>query len=358
MTLIKYLYKRFMPVFIGAVAFFSLVLVLVDLLMNLWKFIQNQVPATQVFMLMLYYVPKTVWYAVPLGILFASSFTLSNFYADNELTAIFASGMSLFRFTLPLLVLSFIMSFALFFFEDKLVVNTYAKKTEMQGQMLKEEKSLNNDRIVVLAEGGDVIYKADLYDDAQKRLHNVYFVFRDGHQKLQAVIHADSAKWDEEHKNWRLQNAVQYTNTDNNVVMETVSSAFTVRLVEPAETFRNNTLSVEEVTVKVAKEYIEHLMRTGLPYNEALSLYYKKFAFPFVVFIVVFLSVGLSGKTAKNVMLTSLAFSISAAVLFYVTQMITMLLAKFGYISAFSGAWFPVILFTVMSVVLLRYART
>ncbi len=358
MTLLKYLYKRFMPVFIGAVAFFSLVLVLVDLLMNLWKFIQNQVPATQVFMLMLYYVPKTVWYAVPLGILFASSFTLSNFYADNELTAIFASGMSLFRFTLPLLVLSFVMSFALFFFEDKLVVNTYAKKTEMQGQMLKEEKSLNNDRIVVLAEGGDVIYKADLYDDAQKRLHNVYFVFRDEHQKLQAVIHADSAKWDDGHKNWRLQNAVQYTNTDNNVVMETVSSAFTERLVEPAETFRNNTLSVEEVTVKVAKEYIEHLMRTGLPYNEALSLYYKKFAFPFVVFIVVFLSIGLSGKTAKNVMLTSLAFSISAAVLFYVTQMITMLLAKFGYISAFTGAWFPVILFTVMSVVLLRYART
>jgi lipopolysaccharide export system permease protein len=358
MTLVKYLYKRFMPVFIGAVAFFSLVLVLVDLLMNLWKFIQNQVPASQVFMLMLYYVPKTIWYAVPLGILFASSFTLSNFYANNELTAIFASGVSLFKFTLPLLVFSLIMSLALFFFEDRLVVNTYARKTEIQGQLLKEEKSLNNDRIVVLAEGGNVIYKADLYDDAQKRLHNVYFVFRDKHEILQAVIHADSAKWDEDHKNWRLQNAVQYTNRNNTIVMENVSSAYTERLVEPAETFRNNTISVEEVTVKVAKEYIEHLMRTGLPYNEAQSLYYKKFAFPFVVFIVVFLSVGLSGKTAKNVMLTSLAFSISAAVLFYVTQMVTMLLAKFGYISAFSGAWFPVILFTVISVVLLRYART
>ncbi|MFA6856457.1 MAG: LptF/LptG family permease [Treponema sp.] len=358
MTLVKYLYRRFIPVFIGAVAFFSLVLVLVDLLMNLWKFIQNQVPATQVFMLMLYYVPKTIWYAVPLGILFASSFTLSNFYADNELTAVFASGVSLFKFTLPLLGFSFVMSFVLFIFEDKLVVNTYAKKTEMQSQMLKEEKSLNNDRIVVLAEGGNVIYKADLYDDAQKRLYNVYFIFRDGHQNLQAVIHADSAKWDILQKIWRLQNAMQYTNRNGTIVLETVSAEYTGRLVEPAETFRNNTISVEEVTVKVAKEYVEHLMRTGLPYNESLSLYYKKFAFPFVVFIVVFLSIGLSGRTAKNVMLTSLAFSISAAVLFYVTQMVTMLLAKFGYISAFSGAWFPVILFTVISVVLLRGART
>jgi lipopolysaccharide export system permease protein len=358
MTLIKYLYKKFMPVFIGAVAFFSLVLVLVDLLMNLWKYIQNQVPATQVFMLMLYYIPKTVWYAVPLGILFASSFTLSNLYANNELTAIFASGVSLFKFTLPLLIFSFFMSFALFFFEDRIVVNTYARKSEMQSQMLKEEKSFNNDRIVVLAEGGNIIYKADLYDDAQQRLHNVYFVFRDKKQNLQAVIHADSARWDEDLKNWRLQNAVQYTNKDNTITVEDVSSVFANRLVEPAETFRNNTISVEEVTVKVAGEYIEHLMRTGLPYNEALSLYYKKFAFPFVVFIVVFLSIGLSGRTAKNVMLTSLAFSISAAVLFYVTQMVTMLLAKFGYISAFTGAWFPIILFTILSVVLLRFART
>jgi lipopolysaccharide export system permease protein len=358
MILAKYLYKRFMPVFAGAVAFFSLVLVLVDLLMNLWKFIQNQVPVLQVFYLMLLYVPKTVWYAVPLGILFASSFTLSNLYADNELTAVFASGVSLFKFALPLLVFSFFMSFALFAFEDRLVVKTYAKKTEMQSQMLKEEKSFNNDRIVVLAEGGNIIYKADFYDDAQKRLHNVYFIFRDKNQKMQAVIHADSAKWDDEAGKWKLQNGMQYTNKSGAIEMESVSAEFTNRLVEPAETFRNNTISVETVTVKEAKEYVEHLVRTGLPYNEELSLYYKKFAFPFVVFIVVFLSIGLSGKTSKNVMLTSLAFSISAAVLFYVTQMITMLLAKFGYISAFSGAWFPVILFTIISVVLLRFART
>ena len=99
-------------------------------------------------------------------------------------------------------------------------------------------------------------------------------------------------------------------------------------------------------------------MRTGLPFGEALSLYYKKFAFPFIVFIVVFLSIGLSGRSRKNVMLISLALSIGAAVLFYVTQMITMLLAKFGYITAFSGAWFPVILFIIVSALLLRFTRT
>ena len=76
------------------------------------------------------------------------------------------------------------------------------------------------------------------------------------------------------------------------------------------------------------------------------------------MFIVVFLSIGLSGKSRKNVLLISLSLSVSAAVLFYVLQMITTLLSKFGYISPFMGAWFPVFFFTAGSAVLLKYSRT
>ncbi|MBP3710734.1 MAG: LptF/LptG family permease [Treponema sp.] len=358
MILVKYLYKQFFPILFGAIILSAVVLNLVDLLMNLWRYIQNQVPASEVFRIMLLYTPKTFWYAIPLGILFATSYTLSALYAHNELTAVFASGVSLFRFTVPLLVLAFFMSFGLFFLDDKLAVNTYARKQELQNELLNQQQTLDNNSLVILAEGGNIIYKASVYDNAQKRLYDVYLVFRNDDKTLGAVIHADTALWDETAGHWRLQNATQYAPRDEKIVMGAVLHDFINRLTEPPETFRNNVLSVEEVTAGEAKEYIEHLKRTGLPYNEALSLYYKKFSFPFIVFIVVFLSIGLSGHATKNVMLISLALSIGAAVAFYVTQMVTMLLAKFGYISAFSGAWFPVFLFVVISIVLLRFTRT
>ena len=86
--------------------------------------------------------------------------------------------------------------------------------------------------------------------------------------------------------------------------------------------------------------------------------YYKKYSFPFIVFLVVFVSIGLTGKTKKNVLLVSLASCIGASVLFYVMMMITMVLAKHGYISPFMGAWFPVFFFIVGSLVLLKYSRT
>ncbi|MBP5283955.1 MAG: LptF/LptG family permease, partial [Treponema sp.] len=101
MTMFKYLFRKFLPLFIGAVFFFSFALVMVDLLMNLWNFISNEVAAGDILYLMWLYIPKTLWYATPMGILFAVSYTLSDLYARNELVAIFASGISLLRFSFP-----------------------------------------------------------------------------------------------------------------------------------------------------------------------------------------------------------------------------------------------------------------
>lgn len=355
MTFVKYILKKFIPVFLGAVGFFSLVLVLVDLLMHLWEYISQHVSGLQVFYVMLYYIPKTISFALPLSVLFATSYIISDFYAKNELTSIFASGVSLIRFTFPLLVFAFIMTFGLFAFDNYVVVPTYAKKTELQDSLLNKVKSNNNDRIVVLGDGGNTIYKADYYDDKNQRLYGVYIVKRSEDKQIDGILRCDSAYYKNE--KWIFVNAFVYdymTNKKINVTRDT--SAFSID--EPPETFRNNVVNVDTVDVAAAKHYIAHLKRTGLPYTESLSQYYKKFSFPFVVFIVVFLSIGLSGKTRKNVLLISLVLSLVAAVLFYVTQMVTMLLAKFGYISPFVGAWFPVILFIGLSIVVMKYART
>ena len=359
MKLVEYLFRKVIPLFIGALAFFAFVIILVDLMMNLWNYISNGVSGLTVMHIMLLYLPKCVWYATPIAILFAVSYSLSDLYASNELVAIFASGVSLVKFTFPLLVFAFFLSGALFFFDDKVVVPTYAKKTSMQESVLNKEKTDNNNNIVVIGENGNIVYKADFYDDEAEKLFTVFIVVRNEDKSFRCVVRADSAHWDGDEGHWILSNALQYDMGDGGELeTKVVDMEIVGRLIEPPATFRKNVVSVETVNSADAKVYIEHLQRAGLPFAEALSLYHKKFAFPFIVFIVVFLSIGLSGKSRKNVMLISLASCISSSVLFYITQMITMLLAKFGAISPFMGAWFPVFLFIAIAVVVLRYART
>lgn len=356
MTLIKYLAKKFIPCFLGALAFFSLILVLVDLLINLWQYIQNQVPFTKICELMLLYFPKTIWYAAPLAILFGVAFTLSTLYANNELTVIFASGISLFRFTFPLLVFSFILSFGFFLFEDNLVVPLYKKKVELQKVLLNEAQSKNNDKVVVLSEQGRIVYKADYYDDINKRLYSLYVVFRNEDGSLDTILRGDSAYYNGE--KWVLSKGVRYTYENGSLNFYSDLGTYDELLVELPETFQKFEISVEEVNTRDARTYIQLLRRTGLPYAEAQSVYYKKYSFPTIIFIVVFLSIGLSGKSRKNVLLSSLILCVSSAVLFYVTQMVTMYMAKFEIISPFAGAWLPVFMFTAVSIVLVRFART
>ena len=107
-----------------------------------------------------------------------------------------------------------------------------------------------------------------------------------------------------------------------------------------------------------AKIFIDNLKKTGLPYYEELSKYYRRFSFPFTIFIVLFFSISLGGKFKKNILLMSLLFSLGIATLYYITEMLTMLSAKWEYISPLSGAITPVIVFTVLSAYLLRHART
>jgi len=96
----------------------------------------------------------------------------------------------------------------------------------------------------------------------------------------------------------------------------------------------------------------------ALPYHEYLSQYYRRFSFPFTTFIVLFFSVSIGGRFKKNILLMSLLVSLGLAVLYYVTEMMTMIFAKWEYISPLAGAFLPLFIFTVLSVAMLKIART
>ena len=215
MKLVIYLFKKVLPLFFGAMFFFALVLNLVDLFMNIATYLQNNCSAKEIMLVMAYYVPKTIWYAVPVGILFSTSYALSEMYVANEIQALLASGVSLFRFTLPMLIMSLFMAYGLFVFENKFVVQTYEKKTALQNELLQKTKNENNNDVIVLSDNGRIIYSAARYTETQKRLKTCYFIFRGEQRELLAIIYSRQTFWDEENQLWELEDPVQYEPVDD-----------------------------------------------------------------------------------------------------------------------------------------------
>lgn len=359
MKITLYIFKLYFPLLIGALCLFLLGFEIVDLFMNIWKYIFNNVPVKDVLRILLFYLPKALTFSLPLAMLFATCYMICILSSQNELIALFASGVSYFKVMFPLIIFAFFLSCSYIFFEDKVVVPYYKKYQDLKNSALKIEKKYNNTNVVINSLEGKVIYKVNMYNDLEKNLYGLLLIVRNDDKTLNCIIKANSATWNKKMEKWLLVKPIVYQLTDDN---ELIISNFTPELealiVENPDTFKNHQIDIETVSIKEAREYINYLKRTGLPSGEALSVYYKKFSFSYVILIVTILAIGLSGRSRKNVIIVSMMLSLAASVLFYVFQMVTMLMAKFSIVTPMVGAWFPVIVFMIISFVLLKYSRT
>ncbi|MDR1932581.1 MAG: LptF/LptG family permease [Spirochaetales bacterium] len=358
-TLAVMVVRSFIPVFIVALSFFVLILEMVDLFANLWRYLNQDVSFAQIMMIQLMYLPKCVSFATPISVLFSTAYCLGESYSRNELIAVFGAGIPLFRFVIPLLAIGVVVSFLGFVFEENYVIDTFRQKNQMVKDALNESVTFSNSNVTVLGENIRTIYHTDYYNDQNNSLTGLIVTKRSEEGGFLQRIDAESALWNEEEGVWKLTKVRVFTVTAQDTIKELDYETLTDRdLTLPPENFRTVTNSVEEMRREEAKEWIEKLRRAGLPYREALTAYYNRFSFTFAPLVVALLSSAIGGRFRKNILLMSLLSSLVFSVIYYVTQMVMRLLATHGYIAPVVGAWFALILFLVFGVLLMRNART
>jgi len=221
----------------------------------------------------------------------------------------------------------------------------FYEKTQLSKKLLQEEESLDTQDLVILSELGRIVYTADYFNAENQTLANAYIIIRDEDGNLSLVIKSSHMVWNEDR--WTTDNAEAYRFDEKNIVSCLNNIPDNIILSEPPANFQKNLSSVDEMRISEAKEFIAALKKNGLPYYEALSKYHRRFSFPFTIFIVLFFSISLGGKFKKNILLMSILFSLGIATLFYVTEMVTMLSAKWEYISPLAGAWTPIFIFSI-----------
>jgi lipopolysaccharide export system permease protein len=354
MILDRYLLRQFFPVFVVAVSMFVMLLSLIDLFANLWRYLNYEVPFKEILRVSFYYLPKSFSYALPISLLFAAAYTLGDLYSRNELTSIFSSGIPFWRFSVSLVAVGLLASVFAFFFEDRVVVPTLRVKNDLSRLYLHQQRTENNSDIVIKARNGEVIYSVDYYDSINDTLNGLSIVEQDKDGAFTALIRAPQAAWTGEY--WRLSNAMVYRWENGLLRVRSLDDVEVYR--EHPDTFRRNAVAVEDLPVRDAGFLVRDLRAAGLPFIGALAEYYHRYSFSTVSLVIMILSISMGGKFRKNVLLMSLLTSLGAAVIFYVSEMITMMMAKLGYIPPIVGAWFPVLVFIPVGLILLLNAKT
>ncbi|MDR2717438.1 MAG: LptF/LptG family permease [Treponema sp.] len=355
MILDRYLIRQFLPIFAVASAMFMFLLSLIDLFANLVRYLNYEVPFAQIMKISLFFLPKSFSYALPISLLFASAYTLGDLYARNELTSIFSSGIPFWRFSLPLVFIGVFASVFAFFFDDNVVIPTMQVKNGLARHFLQQQSAESNSDIVIKARNGQLIYSVDYYDHTAQILNGISIVEQNSRGDFISLVRSQRATWTGEY--WELVNPIiYYWDADDLLRSRILPPTDTYR--EQPDTFRRHAVKADELPVMQERLLVKDLKAAGLPFIEAQADLYHRFSFATVSLIVMILSISMGGRFRKNILLMSLLASLSAAVVFYVMEMITMMMAKLGYIPAVIGAWFPVVVFIAVGLLLLRWAKT
>ncbi len=115
--------------------FFSLVLavfvslfIVITLFALLPDIVKNKVAAYTVITYFAFYLPQILCYVVPLTVLLATLINLGTLTKTNEILAVKAGAISLYRMALPLIVMSFLLSAAVYAVQD--FINPYANQQQ------------------------------------------------------------------------------------------------------------------------------------------------------------------------------------------------------------------------------------
>ncbi|MFP4330626.1 MAG: LptF/LptG family permease [Spirochaetaceae bacterium] len=347
----------FLPTLLASTSFFVLSIQMVDLFANLVRYLNAEAETIEILQVQLYFLPKSISYSLPVAILFSVSFSLGTYYSNNELISVFGSGISLYRFVAPLLIIGGLLSIGSFFFEEYVVIDSYRRKNELSRELLNVTRSFSNTNVTVLDDGRRTIYFAEYYNDNNRTLSQLTVLERNRDGSFHSRLDAPLARWNGSY--WSFEDPLYFLIGEEGQGGElSFTGVEEERYTASPESFQRSALSVDEMRFDEALRWIGRLQEAGLPYREQLADWYERIAFAFTPFIVTLISASVGSRLRRNILLLSLLISLGLATVYYVSGMVGSLAASAGLLPPAAGAWGGVLLFLILGVLLMRLART
>lgn len=134
-----YLLRQFISILILSLMGFLCVFVIVDLIENLDRYIDNKMPWGVVLKYYGYSLPYFINIALPMSMMIASVFSIGLMAKRNEWTAMKSGGISLYRLTAPLLIFSIAVSLLSFQFDNTYVSWGMSMRGEIEKEYMKKK---------------------------------------------------------------------------------------------------------------------------------------------------------------------------------------------------------------------------
>ena len=297
--------------------------------------------------------PRMIYVITPLSVLLAVLVTFGTLNRTNELTAMKATGISLYRVALPVLVIALVVACSLFAF-DELYVPTANRRQEALRSVIKGKPAQTffrpDQKWMFGAKAPnqpDRIFYYQFFDPEHDRFANVtVFELDPAAFKLSRRIFAGTAHWEPHVNQWIFENGWVRTFSAGAVKDYQPFEVKTFpEIAERPQYFKKESLQSQEMSFTQLNRYIRDLSQSGfdtMPLRVQLN---RKLSDPLTAMIMAVLAIPFALSMGRRGSLTGIAAAIGVAISYWVIAAIFEAMGNVNMLPAVLAAWSPDVLF-------------
>ncbi len=296
----KYILGRFLKILGLALLSFIIVVVIVDLIENIDKFIDNKAPFKLVVLYYFYYTPFILILALPVATLLSTMFTIGSLAKYHELEVMKATGLSLYRMSLPILITGFIISLATIVFSDFVMVPADIEKDRIKKEDI-EKRAPADERLrqnVIKAGRDGWIVFARRYDERTDQGEQIVIQQIESNQ-IKVAIKANDMFWAD--SGWVLTGVTKRVfESGNETEFMTYDTLFAGFLPHTPSIMRYRQKAPRDARFFELLEMIK--LKKWMRQDTAQDLVelYLKISFPFFNFIIIILGIPLAANPRRS----------------------------------------------------------
>jgi lipopolysaccharide export system permease protein len=347
----RYVLGKFIRQLLFSLAAAVLIFVVVDLIENLDKFIDRNVPFQIVFEYYVYFLPNIIYLVLPVAVLLAALFTVGGLSRSHEITAMKASGIGLHRIQLHLLFVGLLIAVGNFYFGEMVVPITTKSGQHLFKYWVKGEspEQVSSSGVTYIRTHPGELVRIKHYDAAKKEIFELDWQRFEGQIMVERVF-ASKAVWQD--STWALEGGKHWVFTPDSLRLKRITREIFPELgFSPSDLVKVQT-DPKEMGYWQLLDFVERSREMGGdPHKWEVELAFK-IAMPWTCVIVILLGVPIAAWYHRSGVSLSFGLGLLISFTFFAMQQTGRIMGYSGSLEPFIAAWTGNITFSVVGLFL------
>ncbi len=355
----RYLIRQYL-IYLGIGTVIGAVLIgVVDLLQTLDRFLRVKPPFTTILEHFVYRLPGELYKGLPMIVLIATVFLFLSLTRQRELDAFKAAGISLYRASLPILLVAGAISVLAVAFQEIVLPDINAKSEEVDRVKIRGQlpRHLQRQTQIWYRSSDTRFFRMALLDPVGKSMEGLTVLDISRDFRMEERLDARAAQWSTE--GWQLTDGVfRRVGPQNRVTSEMFDSRL-LAMPEHIDDFIQLQNAPDTMSFLELRAYVARLRDGGHRVTRYLVQLYSKLSFPLVHVIMALVAIPfalVSPRSGGRAM--GIGVAIVIAVGYWVVHSVALAFAQADLLPAALAAWTANIVFAGIGTALFLSART